>query len=88
MVTLRPNPASGIQIHITSKVLAQYGDSMQDTVREVLRQFHITDAIVELQDRGALDCVIRARTQAAVCRALDIRYPWEAETACKNASLR
>ncbi len=51
---------------------------MEQIVREVLQEFDITDAAVELEDKGALDCVIRARTQAAVCRSLGVRYPWEA----------
>ncbi len=78
MVTLRPNPAQGIQVNISSKVKYQYGESMEATVRDVLKEFNISDAVVDLEDKGALDCVIRARTQTAVCRSLEIRYPWEA----------
>ena len=77
MVTLKPNPEPGVKIQIQSKVYAQYGDSMQATVKEVLRDFDISDAIVELNDKGALDCVIRARTQTAVCRALGVSFPWK-----------
>ena len=44
----------------------------------MLDEFGITDALVELDDKGALDCVVRARAQAAVCRSLEVRYPWEA----------
>lgn len=78
MVTLKPNEASGIRVSISGKMAYPYGDSMEATVRGVMDEFGITDAVVELEDKGALDCVIRARTQAAVCRSLGIRYPWEA----------
>ena len=78
MVTLKPTAQPGIHISISSKLAYQYGDSMEKTVREVMQEFDITDAAVELEDKGALDCVIRARTQAAACRSLGIRYPWEA----------
>ena len=79
MVTLKPNPEQGIAIDIESKVVAQYGDEMKQTVMEVMQQFDISDAIVELKDRGALNCVIRARVQTAACRALGISYNWKGE---------
>ena len=44
-----------------------------------MKEFDISDAAVELRDRGALDCVIRARTQTAVCRALGIGFNWKGE---------
>ena len=78
MVTLKPNAQSGILVSISGKMAYPFGESMEATVRDVMREFDITDAVVELEDRGALDCVIRARTQTAVCRSLGIRYPWEA----------
>ena len=77
LVTLSPNPEQGIRVNIHSKVAYQYGESMEETVRQVLHQFEISDAVVDLEDKGALDCVIRARTQTAVCRSLGTRYPWE-----------
>ena len=78
MVSVKPAEQPGIQISISSKLAYQYGESMEKTVREVMQEFDITDAVIELEDKGALDCVIRARTQAAVCRSLGVRYPWEA----------
>ena len=77
-VTVKPALKPGITVSIFSKLAYQYGESMEKVVREVLDEFGITDAVVELDDKGALDCVVRARTQAAVCRSLEIRYPWEA----------
>ena len=79
LVTLRPNPEKGIAIDIDSKVVAQYGDEMRATVMEVMKQFGITDAAVELKDQGALNCVIRARVQTAACRALGVSYDWKGE---------
>ena len=68
MVTLKPACEPGIQISISSKLAYQYGESMEKTVREVMHEFDITDALVELEDKGALDCVIRARVETAVLR--------------------
>lgn len=79
MVTVRPADTTGISIAIESKVAAQYGDEMRETVLGVMNDFGIESAEVELRDRGALDCVIRARTQAAVCRALGVGFDWKGE---------
>lgn len=58
----------GLNIRLESVVLAQFGDAIENTVREVLGQQGVTDANVRVIDRGALDCVIRARVEAAVLR--------------------
>ena len=79
MVTVRPADTTGISIAIESKVAAQYGDEMRETVLGVMNDFGIESAEVELRDRGAMDCVIRARTQAAVCRALGVGFDWKGE---------
>ena len=79
MVTVRPNPESDIAITIDSSLVVQYGDEMRATVQGVMEQFGITDAIVELKDRGAMDCVLRARTQTALCRALGVGFNWKGE---------
>ena len=79
MVTVKPNTEAGIIIEIESSVVAQYGDEMRQTVGEVMQQFDITDAIVELKDRGALNSVLRARVQTAVCRALGVGFNWKGE---------
>jgi len=48
-------------------------------VLDIMNDFGIEAADVELRDRGALDCVIRARTQTAVCRALGTGFDWKGE---------
>ena len=39
----------------------------------------VTDAVVAVVDKGALDFVIRARMQCAVCRAAEVSYDWGKE---------
>ena len=81
MVMLRPNARGGISIDLTSDVKALFGEAIEKTVLEVLQAFSVEDAAVTLVDKGALDCVIRARMQCAVCRALEIDYDWGKEDA-------
>ena len=58
----------GLQIQLESVVLAQFGDAIDRTVRDVLAQQEITNANVRIVDRGALECVIRARMETAILR--------------------
>ena len=59
---------SGIQIELNSVVQAQFGDDILAVVREVLNECGVDNARLTVQDRGALDCVIRARVETAVLR--------------------
>lgn len=79
MVTLAPNPAGGIEIDLQSEVAALFGNSICATVRQVLKEMDVADASVILVDKGALDCVIRARMRCAVCRAAEEPYDWTQE---------
>ena len=67
-VELSPND-SGIEIELDSVVLDQFGDSIRASVQEVLDENGIESARISLVDRGALDCVIRARVETAIMRA-------------------
>jgi len=79
MITLRPNPEGGIVIDLKSDVKALFGDAIEKTIREVLGDFDVRDALVNVVDKGALDFVIRARMQCAICRAAEIEYDWSRE---------
>lgn len=79
MVMLRPNPAGGIVIDLKSDVMVSFGDAIEATVRDVMKEFDVNDAQVSIVDKGALDFVIRARMQCAICRAAEIEYDWSRE---------
>ena len=57
-----------LDIQLESVVKVQYGAAIETTVRDVLQELEVTDACVRVNDRGALDCVIRARVETAVLR--------------------
>lgn len=67
-VEISPND-SGIQIELDSVVLDQFGESIRQSVAEVLEENEVRCARISLVDRGALDCVIRARVETAIMRA-------------------
>ena len=60
--------ANGLDIQLESVVLGQFGNAIDRTVREVLAEQGVTSANVRVIDRGALECVLRARVETAVAR--------------------
>ena len=59
---------NGLEIQLESVVQGQFGDAIRGVVREVLSECGVENASVRVVDRGALDCVIRARVETAVYR--------------------
>ena len=62
-------PAQGRQIQLTSVVEAQCGDAIRAVAEELLDRFSLTDVCLRIDDRGALECVLRARIETAILRA-------------------
>ena len=62
-------PAEGREIQLTSVVEAQFGDSIRAVADEMLNQFDLQNVCLRLDDRGALECVLRARIETAILRA-------------------
>ena len=77
VVKIEPNE-KGVEIELTSSVLQQYGDRIEAVIRETLEALGVTAAHVIAIDKGALDCTVKARTQAAAFRAAESTdYPWK-----------
>jgi citrate lyase subunit gamma (acyl carrier protein) len=72
-------PGDGkIELIIQSSVINQYGKQIKATLMEVLNRLEITNARVNVVDKGALDCTLKARLECAVFRSCEIteNYPW------------
>ena len=61
---------TGINIQIESKLKKMFGKLMEKAVLEVLNDLNIKNGDIRVQDFGALDFVIKARTRTAIKRAL------------------
>lgn len=59
---------NGLDVIIESVVEKQFGDKIEATVRDVLSMCGVEKATVRVVDRGALECVIRARVETAIQR--------------------
>lgn len=77
LVTVSPPRSPGIDIEIESVVMKQFGKQIRAVTKETLEFLGVTSAFVSLQDKGALDCTIRARIESAAHRAAGItQYEW------------
>lgn len=66
-VSLEPNE-KGLEIDIDSVVQKQFGEAIRQATEDVLRELEIENAKLSIVDRGALECVLRARVETAVLR--------------------
>ena len=68
-VEIEPSSGGGLEIELESVVEAQFGEAIRASIAEVLAENGVESARVRVVDRGALDCVLRARVEAALLRA-------------------
>ena len=59
---------NALVVELESVVQDQFGDAIEETVRQVLTECGVKAAKVRVVDRGALECVIRARVETAAMR--------------------
>ena len=59
---------SGIDLEVNSVVYAQFGEAIEATILDTLKTLEIEDMKVIVNDRGAVDCTIKARVETAVRR--------------------
>jgi citrate lyase subunit gamma (acyl carrier protein) len=65
-------PGKGVEIELSSAVMQQFGESIKKTLIEVVQRLQIEDVLIRAHDRGALDCVIQARLETALGRAVTV----------------
>ena len=66
---VRVEPAEELVIEIESVVYNQFGDQIREAIHDILYELNVDAGRIFVNDRGALDCVIKARVEAAVKRA-------------------
>jgi citrate lyase subunit gamma (acyl carrier protein) len=60
----------GVEIELNSDVEEIYGDAIHELIHETLKGMKIDNVRLIIQDKGALDFVIKARLQTALLRAI------------------
>jgi len=77
-IQVSPIEEDDIKIVLESSVKEIYGDAIEELVRETIQDMNVNNVLVNVQDKGALDFVIKARLQAAILRACEMEQPeWE-----------
>ena len=61
-------PADGLEIRLSSSVMSQYGRQIRQVGADTLARLEVTGAKVTVIDKGALDCTLKARGEAAALR--------------------
>ncbi|WP_313383994.1 citrate lyase acyl carrier protein [Chishuiella sp.] len=74
---IRVSSSEKLNVIINSTVEAQFGDDILRTVHEILTKLSIDKVKISIDDKGALDCVLRARLLTALMRSTNDNTLWE-----------
>lgn len=74
-IQVSPIEEDEIKIILESSVEEIYGDAIEELVIATLKELRVSHILVKVQDKGALDFVIKARLQSAVLRACETNEP-------------
>jgi citrate lyase subunit gamma (acyl carrier protein) len=79
LVSVEPGTGATVEIEIEGASAARFGDQIRAVVGRTLAEFRVDCGRVRLQDKGALDCTIKARLSAALIRSSEDAEPvrWE-----------
>ena len=67
------------EIILDSPVKHLFGEEIEKVIRSLLAKHQLTGVCVKAVDKGALNCTIVARMQAAIYRATENEINWELE---------
>jgi citrate lyase subunit gamma (acyl carrier protein) len=69
MVTVSPaESGSGVVVQLMSPVVKQYGRHIEELIINLVHEQGLSDVQINANDRGALDCTIKARVLTAIAR--------------------
>jgi citrate lyase acyl carrier protein len=77
-VQVSPNQGE-LELFIDSTVMNQYGRQIKQVVLETLQRLGVTSGSINVVDKGALECTIKARVECAIFRSNDSstnNLPW------------
>ncbi len=76
MIRIAPLDTQDIDLQINSSVEKQFGDAIRTTILDVLARYNVRGVQLNVDDKGALDCILRARLEAPA--GTRQRYPGSA----------
>lgn len=67
LVTVSPG-GDGLEVEVESIVLNQFGEQIERAARAAAQELGVEKAHIHLNDRGAVECTIKARVETALRR--------------------
>ena len=64
MIRIAPLDSQDIDLQVNSSVEKQFGDAIRATILDVLSRYNVRGVQLNVDDKGALDCILRARLEA------------------------
>lgn len=78
MIRIAPLDTPEIDLQLNSSVEKQFGKIIRTTLLEILERYKVFGVQLIVDDKGALDCILRARLETLLVRASDVNaLPWE-----------
>lgn len=75
-IIIEPN-SNGIELEIESVVEGQYGENIKQVILESLNELNVKNAKLIVNDKGAIEPVIKSRIQTVVTRATKQKFTWK-----------
>lgn len=72
-VVIAPGNADAPSVSLESIVMKQFGPAIVETIKQSLAEHGLSAVTVTAQDKGALDCTIKARMEAAIVRYKELQ---------------
>lgn len=73
LVVITPGEGRAPSISLESIVMKQFGPAIEDAIKQSLAEHGLMAVAVRAQDKGALDCTIKARMEAAILRYKELQ---------------
>ena len=76
-IQINPIDEDVVEIELESSVAELYDDMIEELIQDTLKEMNISGVHVKVQDKGALDFVIKARLETAIFRASAATPTWK-----------
>ncbi len=68
-VYVKVEPCDKLEIEVESVVYNQFAEEIEKSIMEVVEDLKVESGKISVNDKGAIDCVIKARVETAIRRA-------------------
>ena len=65
-VYVKVEPCDKLEIEIESVVYNQFAEEIKKSIMEVVEELGVDSGKISINDKGAIDCVIKARVESAI----------------------